>query len=97
MNKQQKEQIKKEFLARPRKVIVNGSGWSVPIDEYMEQEKWARPVNPPIYEQPNKVEVRPTGDDGILSRANVIETDLWYLRNHKKFDLRVRNARRVGH
>ena len=98
MNKAQKEQLKKEFLERMayRPVIVSNGKWKVTMDEYTEQEQYARPVKPIEYEPIEKREVSSEGlDEGIMSKESIFETKLWYMRNRNNFDLSIRNGRRV--
>ena len=98
MNKAQKEQTKKEFLERMayRPVIVSNGKWKVTMDEYTEQEQYARPVKPIEYEPIAKQEVSSEGlDEGIMSKESLFETKLWYMRNHTGFDLSMRNGRRL--
>jgi hypothetical protein len=44
MNKKQKEQYKIELLERKAKepVMIQSTGWSITLAEYVEQESWKR-------------------------------------------------------
>lgn len=98
MTKKEKEQYIQEFKDRMayRVVMVSDAKWKIPLDEYIEQEKWARPVKPFVPEVIDKSEVLSEGmNEGILSEENVFETDLWYMRNRQNFDLSIRNGRRM--
>ena len=96
MTTKEKQLLKEEFLTRMKGKVcmVNGQGWSLPIDEYMEQERWARPVKPFDTTWGEKHEVKLTGDLGILSPECLFDTRLWYVRDRYNRDLSLRNERR---
>lgn len=99
MNKKQKEQIRLEFLeAMSKKVVmVNGDGYSIPLNEYADQEKWARPIKEYIPEFIEKgIDNTQYSDLGILSPESIFETEIWYWRNKGGRNLSVRNSRRIG-
>jgi hypothetical protein len=80
MNKQQKEQIRREFLANKKPVMVSDGKWRTTLDEYMEQESYARPVKPQVYQEPKKIEYPANNDLGILAPDSIRSSQLAYLR-----------------
>ena len=100
MNKKQKEQEKIRFIEEmnKREVVVTDGKSKIPLDDYMEQERYAKKIQPVDTSKlfgNNKMNDNTCNQDtGILAPDVVFETYIWYIRDARQRNLDLRNSRR---